>query len=362
MASQFARGGRRRRVLNEEARSAAGVYATTSMSTNDGAEAPRYGEQACIEHHPQITDYVPRRKRAMLAVLAGGAAVAAATQALVYGADQAASLVPGVDAAQIGERLAGGVVAWTSAMALLAIAGLARLVFSLRRHRVDDVRGRYRVWKWVAWGGLAASVNAVVGIHTLAGGVARAATGWSLTAGGAEWWLAPLALVGAWIGVRMLLEIGESRSATALMVIAGACYGVAAAGSLGWSPAALGPWSGALTGGLPLVGHAFALGGMMLFGRYVVLDVQGLIDHTPRPSKKLKPKKAPAEPKEPASTKAAAASVALPVRRESAPAAARLAQHDDDDSEGEGEEDEDGQYLSKSERKRLRKQQQRRAA
>jgi hypothetical protein len=357
MATQFARGGRRRRVLNEEARSAAGVYATTSMITNEGAEAPRYGEQACIEHHPQITDYVPRRKRAMLVVLAGSAAVAAAAQALVHGANRAASVLPGIDAAQVGERLAGGIVAWTSAIALLAIAGLARLVFNLRRHRVDDVRGRYRVWKWVAWGGLAASVNAVVGFHTLAGGVARAATGWSLTAGGAEWWLAPLALVGAWIGVRMLLEIGESRSSAALVLAAGACYGVAAAGSLGWSPAALGVWSDVLTGGVPLVGHALALAGMMLFARYVVLDVQGLIDHTPRPAKA--PKKVKAEPKE-ETAKPAAIATSTPARREAAPAAARLAQHDDDDSEDE--EDEDGQYLSKSERKRLRKQQQQRRA
>ena len=362
MASQFARGGRRRRVLNEEARSAAGVHSFTSMNTHDGAEAPRYGELACIEHHPQISDYVPRRKRTMLATLVAGVTVAAAGEALTHGADRIAGVLPGVDASQISVQLAGGVKAWISAISLLAIAGLARLVFSLRRHRVDDVRGRYRVWKWIAWGGVAASVNAGIGLHTIIAGAARAATGWSLTPGAAEWWLAPLALIGGWIAMRMLLEIGESRISAAIMIAAGACYGVAAAGSLGWSPAALGAWGDVLTGGVPLVGHTLALAGTMLFARYVVLDVQGLIDHTPRPAKA--PRKPKSEAKADAVAKpavvAAPAVTPAPQRRESAPAAARLASQDDDDSEEA--EDEGGQYLSKSERKRLRKQQQRRAA
>jgi hypothetical protein len=360
MATHFARGGRRRRVLNDEARTAAGLHTSVVMSNHDQAEAPRYGEMASIEHHPQITDYVPRRKRAMLATLAGAGAVAVGGQALVHFAPLAEGALPGVATSHVAALVAGGLTAWTSAVALLAIAGLARLVFSLRRHRVDDVRGRYRVWKWVAAGALAGSVNAVVGVHAIVASAATAATGWALTAGGAEWWLAPLALAGGWITVRMMLEIAESRSSLAMMIVAAACYGVAAAGSLGWAPAALGSWSGVLTGALPLAGHAMALAGMMLFARYVVLDVQGLIDHAPRPAKA--PKKVKAAKKEAAEAPAIAGSTATaPAKREQAPAAAASRWEEADDAE----EDEDGeadQYLSKSERKRLRKAQQRRAA
>jgi hypothetical protein len=359
MATHFARGGRRRRVLNDEARTAAGLHATVVMSNHDQAEAPRYGEMASIEHHPQITDYVPRRKRAVLATLAGAGAVAVGGQALVHFAPLAEGALPGVATSNVAAQIAGGLTAWTSAVALLAIAGLARLVLSLRRHRVDDVRGRYRVWKWVAAGALAGSVNAVVGMQAIVASAATAATGWSLTAGGAEWWLAPLALAGGWIAVRMMLEIAESRSSLTMMIVAGACYAVAAAGGLGWAPAALGSWSGVLTGALPLAGHAMALAGMMLFARYVVLDVQGLIDHAPKPVKA--PKKAKAPKKEAAEAPAIAGSTATaPAKREQAPAAASRWEEADD-----AEEDEDGesdQYLSKSERKRLRKAQQRRAA
>jgi hypothetical protein len=360
MATHFARGGRRRRVLNDEARTAAGLHATVVMSNHDQAEAPRYGEMASIEHHPQITDYVPRRKRAMLATLAGAAAVAVGGQALVHFAPQAEGALPGVATRDLAAQVAGGLTAWTSAVALLAIAGLARLVLSLRRHRVDDVHGRYRVWKWVAAGALAGSVNVVVGVQTIVASAATAATGWSLTAGGAEWWLAPLALVGGWIAVRMMLEIAESRPSLTMMIVAAVCYTIAAAGSLGWAPDALGSWSGALTGALPLAGHAMALAGMMLFARYVVLDVQGLIDHAPKPAKAPKTIKAPKNDAD-AAPAIAGSTTTAPAKREQAPAAAASRWEEAGDAE-EDEESEGDQYLSKSERKRLRKAQQRRAA
>lgn len=352
----MARGGRRRRVLNEEARAASNVQATISMT--GGADAPRYGELACIEHHPQISDYVPRRKRAVVAVLASGATTGALTLALRHGAEGIAGNVPGVNATQLAEQLAGGVVAWTSAIAMLAVAGLARLAYSLRRHRVDDVRGRYRVWKWVIGGAAALSVNAVVGVQSLVSSVALAATGWSLTASGAEWWLTPTTIVGVWIAVRLALEIAESRGSLTMMIVAAACYAAAGAGFLGWSPVWLGAWGDALTWAAPLVGHAFALAGMMWFARYVVLDVQGLIEHSPRPTAETK-KQPPAD--KAADSKAidhSAAPATIPARRE--PAAAARWQQDVED-EADDEDESAGQYLSKSERKRQRKQQRRAA-
>jgi hypothetical protein len=360
MASQFARDGRRRRVLNDEARAAAGVAAAISMGERESAEAPRYGELAGVEHHPQISDYVPRRKRTVLATLAGGVAVAAATLVMQHGAADVAAVVPGVSPKQLGGQLAGGFAAWTSAVAMLALAGLARLVYSLRRHRVDDVRGRYRVWKWITGVAAALSVNAVVGAHAVATSVAVAVTEWSLTAGGAEWWVTPMGLIGGWIAWRLVRETVESPSSLALFTAAITCYGLAAAGALGWAPAALGGWSDALTVAAPLMGHAFALAGMMWFARYVVLDVQGLIDHAPRPAR------APGKAKEKATAKPATEvkpTIALPApapqRREPEPTPAPAAKWDEDEN---AEEDESaGRYLSKSERKRLRKQQRRAA-
>jgi hypothetical protein len=148
-----------------------------------------------------------------------------------------------------------------------------------------------------------------------------------------------LALVGGWIFVRLMLEIGESRTSLTMLLVAAACYGVAAAGALGWAPAALGGWSGALTEALPLVGHTIALAGLMVFARYVVLDVQGLIDHAPRAA-------APAAVKE-AATPTAPATQSV----------SHTAQSWSDDAEDDEDEDGAGRKLSKADRKRLRKQQ-----
>jgi hypothetical protein len=340
MASSMARGGRRRRVLNDEVRSASGLSVASYQSGSADPDAPRYGEQASVEHHPQVTDYVPRRARAVVVTLLAGTAVAAGAQAITHFAEPIAAAVPGVDAANLAEQLAGGMVAWTSAVALLLAAMLAKLTYSLRRHRVDDYAGRYRIWRWIAWGGVLASINSIVHVQTLIAAVAVAATGMSLTATGGEWWLAPLALVGGWIFVRLLLEVSESRTSLTMLLAAAACYGVAAAGALGWAPAALGGWSGALTGALPLVGHTIALAGLMVFARYVVLDVQGLIDHAPRAA-------APVAAKEPAAPTAPA----IPsVSHQPSPSW-------NDDAEDDEDEDGAGRKLSKADRKRLRKQQ-----
>ncbi len=334
----MARGARRRRVLNDEVRSASGLSVASYQSGAADPDAPRYGEQANVEHHPQVTDYVPRRARAVVVTLLAGIGAAAGAQAITHFAEPIAAAVPGVDAANLAEQLAGGMVAWSSAVALLLAAMLAKLTYSLRRHRVDDYAGRYRVWRWIAWGGVFASINSMVHIQTLVAAVAVAATGMSLTATGSEW-LAPLALVSGWIFVRLLLEVSESRTSLAMLLAAAACYGVAAAGALGFAPAALGDWSSVLTGALPLVGHTIALAGLMVFARYVVLDVQGLIDHAPRTA-------APVASKE----SAASAAPAIPSVSQPSPSWS-------DDAEDDEDEDGAGRKLSKADRKRLRKQQ-----
>lgn len=319
-------------------------------------DAPRYGEQANIENHPQVTDFVPRRKLAVLTTLLAGVGTAAAAVAIVHYAELISARLPGVAARDLSDGLAWGVTAWSSAIAFVMIAMMAKLTFSLRRHRVDDYAGRYRVWKWIGWGALAASVNAVTPMHTLFAKGAASATGWSLTATGAEWWLAPLALAGAWIFVRLLLEIGESRPATAFTLCAAGCYVGGAVAALGWSPAALGSWGHALGDALPLVGTTFALAGMMVFARYVVLDVQGLIDHTPRvaPENPAAAQKADFKTPVPeAAPVAATPTIAMPV------AASRAGEESRDDEWSDDADDDDefgNRKLSKADKKRLRRQ------
>jgi hypothetical protein len=348
----MARDGRRRRVLNEEVRSASSLTVSSYIHTTE-PDAPRYGEQASIENHPQITDFVPRRKRALIVTLLLGIAVAGGAQATIQFSEPMAASLPGSPSPQVLSRIAAGSTAWTSAIALLLCAMLAKLIHSLRRHRVDDYAGRYRVWRWVIWGALAASANATVGFGQAISALCIAATGKSLSATGAEWWLVPLVMTTAWIGVRLMMEISESRSSLVFTLGAAICYAVAGASALGWSPVNV--WAALIVSGLPLVGHTLALAGMMVFGRYVVLDVQGLIEHKRKTASENKPKEtvAPATVKLPTPTQAAPAKFAVQ------PAAQAVA---DEESWEDEEEDHEGagRKLSKAERKALRRQ--RRAA
>lgn len=342
--------------MNDEVLNASGASGAARAAFDP--DAPRYGEQANIENHPQVTDFVPRRKLAVFTTVLAGVGTAAATAAIAHYSETIAAALPGVTASELSAGMAGGVSAWTTVIAMLMIALLAKLTFSLRRHRVDDYAGRYRVWKWIGFGALAMSVNAVAPAHGLLAKAAVSATGWSLTTAGSEWWLAPLALVGGWIFVRLLLEINESRPALAFTLTAAVCYLVAAAGTLGLIPASAAPWGEIVANAMPLVGATFALAGAMVFARYVVLDVQGLVDHTPAPVVEKPAKAEKSEPKAEAKPVPAPA----PVKTAPAPAAAvAAASHEVEEShDEEWSDDEDDDYgnrkLTKADKKRLRRQ------
>lgn len=344
MASR-SRGGRRRRVLTEEVRAHCGPSADT-LGAGD-ADAPRYGEQASIENHPQITDYIPRKRRVVFAVVALIVGIAVAGQSLAGYATLLADTLPTVSADTLRDRISGGLLAWVSATVLLIAAAAARITYSLRRHRVDDQHGRYRAWRWAALGALAASVNTGVQLQDAVGRLGAEISGWSLTGGGVEWWLAPLTIIGMWVAVRILLEMKESPLALACGMLAVFCYAVSAAGTLGWTPIAAGPFQDGLTRSLPLVGHSLALASFLLFARYVVLDVQGLIEHRPAQGLRLAEQTADPPAAKPASTK---------IKAEREPEVAAAESQWVDGSEPEIEDQQPRRKLSKAERKRLRKQ------
>lgn len=343
--------GRRRRVLNEELLSGATLSLTAAdRDDQTTGEAPRYGEMACIEHHPQVSDFVPRRKRAAAFAVLAGWGVAAAAELLAHYAERIAGAMPAVASAAAVRQIAAGGAAWASGVYLLAAALLARLIFSLRRHRVDDYEGSYRVWRLIAWLCVLASANSVIRLQQPVAQALKSATGWSLTAGGAEWWLAPVAALGAWVFWRLAADAAESHGALAAITLAGACYATAATSALGWAPPLPGIHADQLARGMAFAGHAALVASLLIFARYVVLDVQGLIDHAPRPVKSKKPTAVspdlPAEPPAPI-VKIAAAS-APPAE---APSAVPADDWDDDDDRSH-----DSRKLSKAERKKLRRQ------
>jgi len=281
MARNTTRVGRRRRVLNEEALSAssAATRTTSSESSIEPGDTPRYGAGANIENHPQVTSFVPRRFRTLSLLALAGLIAGVAAELTAHFAGPLSELVKVVSPAEIVEVFSNKLVAWTSATLLLLTAGYTRLIFSLRRHRVDDYRGRYRVWRTAGWAAILLSLNSVLGGHELVARCLGNLVDWQMLPGHAGWWLAPATLIGGWLLFKLLVDARECRGALTSYFLAVACLIVAGVHSAGWSPAWAAEWPGMLSRSLPLLGYTFLLVGSLLFARYVILDVQGLIEH-----------------------------------------------------------------------------------
>jgi len=271
--------------LNEEVRNASSATGTSQRnpeSTQPPADAPRYAVGAHIENHPQVTDLVPRRYRVVGLSVMFGAMVAVTAETIAHHAASLSKLTSVISAAEITSLFADRFVAWSTATMLLVLAAYAKLIFLLRRHRVDDYRGRYRVWRIAVWTALALSLHAVVGGHTIAARALGHFSGWNLLPNNAAWWLAPTAIFGGWLLVKLALDVAECRSALTAYVLAMGCFVAAGVALAGWLPAGLAAWTETLGRSLPLAGYTLLLAGTLLFARYVVLDVQGLIQHSAR--------------------------------------------------------------------------------
>ncbi len=379
----MARAGRRRRVLNEEVRAAG--CASTAMAQPDepSTDTPRYGEQASIEHHPQVTDFVPRRFGKVVMVVLAGLAIAGMAESMDRYAGQMGTLLPAVSKAEVAHflspGLSHGLLAWSSAMVLLAIGVYARLIFMLRRHRVDDYRGRYRIWRKISWLAVLLSLNSVLALHEPLARILGEVTGWQLMAGQSGWWLGLTMLICGPLLLRLTFEVAESRAALTVTLMAIVCYSVAGvAVATNWSPEWLGAWSGLLVHALPFQGHVLMLTAVLLNARYVVLDAQGLLQHQPKQrAGAIHLQAETMEPQaladsgstvEPSAKKVASKPAARPVL---AVASETIPDEKTPDDESrwvngtEQEQDSDQKQrrrLSKSERKRIRKQKTRRAA
>ena len=66
---------------------------------------------------------------------------------------------------QLTEILSNRLVAWTSAIALIVAAAYARIIYLLKRHRLDDLRGRYRIWRIASLIAVVMSADSVMGCH-----------------------------------------------------------------------------------------------------------------------------------------------------------------------------------------------------
>lgn len=296
----------------------------------------------------------------------------------------------------------GNIGSWFSS---LLFAGGALAVFSLlsiRAHRVDDYRGRYRVWCWVAVALGWASVDTATGLHDALGQGIQLLAGDNMPGGRTLMWIGLYGLVFGTLATRAAFEIWSSSLAVAGMSCAALLYFAGIAMHLDLMPP-LGDvvLTEVVRSSLTLLAHVSLVSSVLLYARHVHLDAQGRLLVSVDPASKAKKKskgkaklavvadddddkaekaekKAPAakdkdkketEKKEPEKKEAAAPAAAKPTAASglkfgssttpaasatigNKPAPAPVSRQDDDDEDEDEDEDDS---MSKSERRRLKK-------
>lgn len=293
---QFRRSGqrdeRRRKVLLDDSADAAAKSAAGANSADrSDVIAKAYAAAAADEAETRVADLVPTRPLGVLIMFLTGLAAVASVQTLYSFLPrwQAALGPEGAAALDIAARdsLAG----WLSSVMLGLSAVTAVLVYAIRRHKMDDYRGRYRLWLWCAAGLMLASVNAVAGLHHVFDAVVVSQSGIENPLRGISWSVAAAAACGAVLGGRVLMDVWRSRICSLALVTAAACY--AGWGALAvFSPLAE-PVLAAMTHALVAsLAHLMLLFSLVLYARHVLLEVRGLLPA--KTKKKKKPgKRAP---------------------------------------------------------------------
>jgi hypothetical protein len=282
---------RRRSLLEDAAVAADDVTAPKPRRTSKASET--YAELARMDCHARWSDFVPLRNWTVAAFLAAGLTSIAALQTAYFFVTQAEIWTAGelsvLDLARA-ESLAG----WFVTLSLFAAAVLSFFVYSVRRYRLDDYRGRYRVWLWGGGLWLVMSIDASADLRGAVQAACIALSGRVGPLDGITWWLAPWSLAVLGLSLRMVLDMRGCRTATASLLIGLALLPVGLV--LRRVPLPLAARELVMiASGCWLTGCWLLLFGQLTYARHVLLDAHGQLPvRAPKP-KREKKAKPPAE-------------------------------------------------------------------
>lgn len=297
---QFIRGGhsddRRRRVLQEELAdddASSGVPVVRSARSKTAASGSRYSATARRENQLRVSDLVPKKLTHLVLVFAllavGSAAPLVAYERLSH---VAATKVP----AALELDGEGNLVSAVQSGLLLLAAALALVVYSLRRHRVDDYGARYRIWVVAAVLWLLMSLDEAGSLHESIGPALGGLAAKYPWLAGPQLWIGFYIVAGGAILARLLLEMRECRPSTTALSIGLGCFGAALLlAETQWLPIA-GTMRLLAEEACELAGDWLVVLAMCLHARHVALDVEGLLPKRKQRSTKAKTTAAATKP------------------------------------------------------------------
>jgi hypothetical protein len=290
---------RRRRVLRDELAQPADTENAESASNGSGsAKGPvrAYSPAVLTERQPRVADLLPVRPfLAVSFVLLLLTAVAAIECLHIYVRTSPISGHGYLSALDLSAR--GNLGNWFAAMLFAGGVGLAVTTLGIRAHRVDDYRGRYRIWLWIAAALAWVSIDAATGLHDVLGLLIATATHGSvprenLAAACTISWVVPYSLVFGALAIRLAIEVWSSLPSFAALAISGLLYVMATLATLDMLPEA-GPLVDSVVGSsLVLLAHVATISTIALYARHVYLDADGRLKVHIDPDKK-KPTKKP---------------------------------------------------------------------
>lgn len=281
---------RRRRVLADDLSAADGVAPraavpppSRSHRRNDG-----YAPAAKLEQQRRIIDFVPGSHLAFGLWFAAGVSVIGLLAAGHIWLPAIASRLSAQAARSLELRASGSLSSWVAALWLGMAGAMSALIYSIRRHKLDDYRGRYRWWLFGAVAWFVMSVDATCGIHQLFAATMVRMTSYMGAGGGAGWWLMCWGALLCGLSVRLAWEMRVCRPAmTAYLAAIGLWIcGVA----IQTTDIRLGAAGNVLPSEVTkLLGHLSLLLGLSIYARHVILHAQGLLPSRKRRGRKEKP-------------------------------------------------------------------------
>ena len=273
-------GNRRRRVLFEDP-SSDSDSTTATPRRRKGAGGPfKYANAARAECEVRLADLIPQRAFSLITLWLFGLILTTSLVTL-HQQHRAWAQLLGLSRhcfSIFDLSTTSNLSSWVSSSALALAAFTAVLIYRLRRHLVDDYRGRYRVWLWAAMLLLVGSANCSAGFERLVTSISIRYSGTTLWGDGYVWWIVTAVTVALPLAVMLLIDMRHSFLACVAMLLAVSCYGIGGALRLGLLHTVY-PSAGALqvvaTTTAAHLGHLMVLMSLWTFARYVLLGAQG---------------------------------------------------------------------------------------
>jgi hypothetical protein len=293
---------RRRRSLVEDSAAELDASAPAKARSRSSKSAETYTELARTDNHARWSDFVPRRNWALCTLLVAGMLVIAGLE-VSYHFAAASTLWSSRGLGALDLERTNSIAGWLAAITSLATAVVSLLIYSVRRHRLDDYRGRYRVWLWGTAVWLVMSIDVVADLRSAVRVLCIELTGRIGPADGLVWWLAPWSAVLLYVGLRMLIDVRACRTATASFLLAFGCL-VAAFALPQISLEIVAVQMTMLAAGCALVGNWLLFVGHMAFARHAVMDAHGQLPvREPKPKREKKKSEPAVESKPKSATK-----------------------------------------------------------